>query len=173
MILWVFAKRRRPEAGRVKAGAERASCAAGRLDATEHGGTPSQNAGDILVLILSILLLQSAASSSADKVYCQAAKKIAASLTAEAPVMVDAATRMDGMSVICSLRSTSWNKTILADEDAMREGWQARKQSQWDAIVCSDPQEGPMALKGWRFVQNLTFRSGERFTIEAHCPHPQ
>jgi len=90
-------------------------------------------------------------------------------LLAESPMMVDAVTRLDGMSVICSLRTVTWNKFVNVDAPQLRDGWQGRKQTQFNDIVCKNEAFRPLARRGWRFVQNLTFRSGERVIMDAKC----
>jgi hypothetical protein len=90
-------------------------------------------------------------------------------LQPELPKMVDAATRTDGISVLCAARSYTTNKTLLLNVTAMRDGWQGRKHAQFDQITCTDKIFGPLARDGWRFVMNFTFSSGERFTFVAKC----
>ncbi len=108
-------------------------------------------------------------SQTTDAQFCAEARRLSAGMMAELPVMVDTVTRMDGMSVICSLRSVAWNKFVMVEMSSLREGWQGRKQSQFNAIICGNEAFRPMARRGWRFVQNLTFQSGERVTQEASC----
>ncbi|MEO7688082.1 MAG: hypothetical protein ABIS51_02265 [Sphingomonas sp.] len=88
---------------------------------------------------------------------------------AELPKMVDRITRTDGMAIFCSLRTVTTNKSFLLPLSQFREGWQARKQEQWNRATCDDSFFGPMARKGWRFTENITFTSGERFILDAKC----
>lgn len=115
------------------------------------------------------LLLIQPAQTSEDQAACIQMKDIAVGVTSELPMMVDIVTRMDGMSVICSLRTVSWNKFIVTDIAKMRDGWRDRKQNQFNNIVCNNEAFRPMAQRGWRFVQNLTFESGERIIMDANC----
>lgn len=100
---------------------------------------------------------------------CVRIRKIADDTTRELPVMVDAITRTDGMSVICALRTVTFNKSILVELGQFREGWADRMQSQWNQIICRNGAFSPLQKRGWRFAQNMTFRSGERVTYDASC----
>ncbi len=106
----------------------------------------------------------------ADAQACERLRATAREVTAELPMMIDTVTRLDGMSVICSLRAVTWNKFIRADMSEMREGWQNRKQAQFNGIICGNASFVPLARRGWRFTQNLTFQSGERIIMDADCP---
>jgi hypothetical protein len=100
---------------------------------------------------------------------CVRLRKIAEDTTRELPIMVDAVTRTDGMSVVCALRTFTVNKFIAVDVREFREGWEARKLAQWNQIICRNEAFGPLQKRGWRFTENLTFKSGERFTHDANC----
>lgn len=100
---------------------------------------------------------------------CIELRKIAEDTTRELPIMVDAITRTDGMSVLCSLRTVTFNKSIAIDVKQFREGWEARKLAQWNQIICGKAAFGNLARRGWRFTENMTFQSGERFSHDASC----
>jgi hypothetical protein len=100
---------------------------------------------------------------------CTKLRKIAEDTTRELPIMVDAITRTDGMSVICALRTFTINKYIAADVQEFRGDWKARKLAQWNDVICKGGAFGPLQRRGWRFTENLTFKSGERFTHDANC----
>lgn len=110
-----------------------------------------------------------AAAGLSDVEFCTQMRRVTESVMAELPKMVDPITRTDGMSVLCSLRTVTTNKFFLVKLSDFREGWEARKQEQWNRLVCDDRDYGPMARKGWRFTLNLTFLSGERFIEDAKC----
>lgn len=104
-----------------------------------------------------------------DNQACEGLKKIAADVMGELPMMVDHTTRLDGVSVICSLRTVTWNKFVTVSASQFRDGWQARKQAQFSDVICKNEAFLPLARRGWRFTQNLTFQSGERFVMDARC----
>lgn len=104
-----------------------------------------------------------------DSQACSALGKIAKDMQPELPVMVDKITRVDGVAVLCSLRTNVINKTLLVDASKLREGWLTRKQAQWNDINCKNSAFRPLIDRGWRFTQNMTFISGERFILDAKC----
>lgn len=114
-------------------------------------------------------VLKSSLVGPSDVEACATLRKIAEDTTRELPIMVDAITRTDGMSVICSLRSFTVNKFLNVDLSAFRRGWEARKLAQWNQIICRNEAFAPLQKRGWRFTQNLTFKSGERFEQDASC----
>lgn len=108
-------------------------------------------------------------SDITDAEACSTLSRIVRDVQPELPKMIDAATRLDGVSVVCALRTHANNKFILVPLASFRDGWQARKQAQWNDIVCRNEAFRPLQKRGWRFVQNLTFVSGERFSLDAKC----
>lgn len=104
-----------------------------------------------------------------DEEACSTLGKIAKDTQPELPMMVDKITRMEGVAVFCSLRTFAVNKTILIDVGEFRDGWEGRKQAQWNEINCKNSAFRPLIDRGWRFTQNMTFLSGERFTLDAKC----
>jgi hypothetical protein len=103
-----------------------------------------------------------------DDEFCAAAKKISADMTSKLPKMIDAITRLDEVSTVCSLRTFTMNKFVDADVNAFRKGWRERKQRQLNEVVCH-ADFIPLVRRGWRFTQTLTFRSGERVIMNASC----
>ena len=110
-----------------------------------------------------------ALAGMSDAEFCKTMRAIVDTTMTELPKMVDRITRTDGMTVLCGLRTVATNKSFLVPLSQFRDGWQARKQEQWNRLTCDDNLFGPMARKGWRFALNLTFISGERFILDAKC----
>lgn len=104
-----------------------------------------------------------------DAAFCKMGRKIAKDMTAELPIWVDAITRTDGYAVFCSLRTIATNKFIKTDEATFRQGWLARKEAQWNKTTCDSDLYFEMYQKGWAFVQNITFESGQRYVLRAQC----
>lgn len=104
-----------------------------------------------------------------DKAFCDQAKNLEAAIQKELPVQADIATKTVGMSAICGLRTLDWNKFMQANLNELRDGWQGRKQTQWDDIICKNEAFGPAARNGWRFAVAITFLDGKRITIDAKC----
>jgi hypothetical protein len=110
-------------------------------------------------------------SRTSDAEICATGHNVAASFMADAPVMVDTITRADGMSVMCGLKAVTWNKTVLVLSSSFRDGWRARKQAQFNEIICGNDLFREMQRRGWRFTQNMTFPDGERVIMDAEtCP---
>jgi hypothetical protein len=104
-----------------------------------------------------------------DKQACAILTKIASDVQAELPKMLDSYTRLDGVVVLCLLRTSAQNKFVSAPASELREGWLERKQKQWSKIHCENEAFRPMIDRGWRFVSNITLLSGERFVLDAKC----
>lgn len=104
-----------------------------------------------------------------DAEFCAMGDRLAKSLQPELPKMVDSSTRIDGIVALCAVRTLTWNKTLMAVPSDMRDGWQGRKQAQWNAIVCGNTAFAPMYRRGWTFTQNLTFQDGTRVVMDAKC----
>lgn len=81
-------------------------------------------------------------SRTTDAEFCSIMRQVAASVAPDLPRMVDAVTRVDGVSVFCGLRTYATNKFIMMDMSTMREGWRARKQEQWNQIICTNAAFG-------------------------------
>ncbi len=94
-------------------------------------------------------------------------KFLSAKVMAELPMMVDRVTRVDGMAVLCAARTVVWSKFVLGDLTAMAPGWRGDLQHDWNDSMCGNSLYAAMIRKGWHFTQNLTFRSGEHFAVEA------
>lgn len=131
-------------------------------------------------MITAILSLAIAAQASAspspfqrrrDEIdFCRAMTEEASRTAAELPRMVDRITRLEGLSVSCSLRTVTWNKTITVDRAQMDPHFlQVTQQEDWNHIICDDDPLGTMARRGWRFVTNYTYADGQQMITEAHC----
>lgn len=75
----------------------------------------------------------------------------------------------EDVSVLCTFRTVIWNKSFGVDVSEMAEGWFAREQAGWNETICRDPAQSALSRRGWRFVQNITFRGGNSFTMDASC----
>jgi hypothetical protein len=100
---------------------------------------------------------------------CKILGDMATKMQPELPKTIDPVTRLDGVVVLCSLKTFANNKTILVKLSDFREGWQERKQQQWNKMNCENEAFKPLIDRGWRFTQNMTFVSGERINIDAKC----
>lgn len=101
--------------------------------------------------------------------FCNVMRRMTREAQADLPLQVDSITRTDGFSVICSLRTVTWNKTVSLATSRMTADFREVKQQQFNHIICDNTAFGPMARRGWRFVTNISFADGERITLDAHC----
>ena len=106
--------------------------------------------------------------SSSDMLACTELSQLAVSTAAQLPKWVDPLTRVDALVVTCPSKAYHVDKFINEPILAMREGWQVRKQAQWNKQICLSSM-GSLAKVGWRISQILTFASGERIQMYAHC----
>jgi hypothetical protein len=104
-----------------------------------------------------------------EALFCSSIKTLSGKVTAELPIMADRVTRVDGMAVLCAARAVVWSKFVIADLAAMTPGWRDVLQHEWNDSMCANSLYAAMMRKGWRFTQNLDFRSGEHFVLEATC----
>lgn len=106
--------------------------------------------------------------SSSDALACTELTQVAEPTVAHLPKWVDTVTRVDALVVTCPSRTYHVDKYINEPILGMREGWQGRKQAQWDKQVCLGSM-GPLVESGWRISQVLTFATGERIQMDARC----
>jgi hypothetical protein len=125
-----------------------------------------------LVILLAVGAALPPPSKAGDDVeICSVFKEIAARLNAEAPTMTDAITRLDGMAVICAFKRVAQKDFVNVPVSAFRQGWQARKQAQWDAIVCRNASWREAIASGWTVTDTMTFQDGSQYELRtAACP---
>jgi hypothetical protein len=104
-----------------------------------------------------------------DAAACTQYRQIAHAIMQEVPQRIDAVSQLDGVMVVCGLRTVAYNKSFSILRTDLVSGWQEVTQRRWNTIVCENESSGPLARRGWRFVQYLSFRSGECITMDAHC----
>lgn len=106
--------------------------------------------------------------SSSDTLACTELTQLAEATAAQFPKWVDPVTRVDALVVTCPSKAYHVDKFINEPISAMREGWQGRKQAQWDKQICLGSM-GSLVEGGWHISQVLTFASGERIQMHARC----
>ena len=106
--------------------------------------------------------------SSSDALACTELTQAAQTTVAQLPKWVDAITRVDALVVTCPSRTYHVDKFINEPILDMRDGWQERKQAQWDKQICLG-NLGPLVEGGWLISQVLTFAGGERIRMDARC----
>jgi len=66
--------------------------------------------------------------------FCVALEQFADKANKDAGSMLDTITRNDGMSVLRETKIIDFKKLLNIDPSALRDGWQQRKQQQWNDI---------------------------------------
>jgi hypothetical protein len=101
--------------------------------------------------------------------FCQAVTDIEARMNARRGKWLDRSTRHDGVEVNCESKTLEVRRFLNTDPDAMRPGWQARKQRQWNAAYCKHESWREAIDHGWSIISTLTFRTGEQLSFVAEC----
>jgi len=82
---------------------------------------------------------------------------------------LDRSTRHDGVEVDCEAKTLEAKRFLNTEPDAMREGWEARKQRQWNATYCNHASWREAIDNGWSVISTLRFRTGEQMSFVAMC----
>jgi hypothetical protein len=82
---------------------------------------------------------------------------------------LDRSTRHDGVELDCEAKTLEAKCFINADPDEMREGWEARKEREWNARYCNDEAWREAIDNGWSIISTLTFRTGKQMSFVAEC----
>jgi hypothetical protein len=93
--------------------------------------------------------------------FCAAVTDIAQRSNARKGRWLDRSTRHDGVELDCESMTLEVKRYLNADPDEMRQGWEARKQRQWNARYCNDDARREAIDNGRSIISTLTFRSGE------------
>jgi len=101
--------------------------------------------------------------------FCSAVTDIAHRMNARKGRWLDRSTRHDGVELDCESRTLEVRRYIHADPDDMRQGWETRKEREWNARYCNDESWREAIDSGWSVISTLTFRTGEPVTFVAEC----
>ena len=101
--------------------------------------------------------------------FCVAVTDIARRMNARKGRWLDRSTRHDGVVVDCPSKTLEAKRYVNADPDAMREGWEARKEQEWNAAYCDEEAWREAIDNGWSIVSTLTFRTGDQVSFIAEC----
>lgn len=124
----------------------------------------------IILLVVALTAHQSNAQTYGDAEFCSAMKELSETFNKDAPTWVDSTTRHDGMAVLCNAKIAEYKKFIKVTPAEFRDGWQQRKQAQWNSIYCDKEKPFREAIdNGWQIVANMTFIDGSIHRITAEC----
>ncbi|MDB5675856.1 MAG: hypothetical protein JWM65_2838 [Sphingomonas bacterium] len=118
-----------------------------------------------------IALLLAAAPPEApvsEEAACQRVTRAAAETNPRLPAMLDPVTRLDEIQSDCAAKTYVMFKTIIRGLNDINPGWQERQQQELDGLVCETSLRGLERI-GWRFIEKLTFQSGEKFSFTVKC----
>jgi hypothetical protein len=125
-------------------------------------------ASTIPIAIALTLVPQPALSFDQDE-FCLAVTDIAHRMNARKGRWLDRSTRHDGVVVDCESKTLEAKRLVNADPDAMREGWEARKEQEWNVAHCDEEAWREAIDNGWSIVSTLTFRTGDQVSFIAEC----
>jgi hypothetical protein len=101
--------------------------------------------------------------------FCNSVTEAAQRMNARRGRWLDRSTRHDGVVVDCEARTLEAKRFVNANPDDMREGWEGRKQRQWNASYCNHEHWREAIDNGWSIISTLTFRNGEQAVFVAEC----
>ena len=101
--------------------------------------------------------------------FCVAVSDIVRHTNARKGRWLDRSTRHDGFELDCDAKTLEAKRFVNADPDDMREGWEARKERQWNAAYCNDDSWREAVDNGWSIISTLTFRTGAQVSFVAEC----
>ena len=101
--------------------------------------------------------------------FCAAVTDIAHRMNARKGRWLDRSTRHDGVELDCEAKTLEVKRFVNADPDEMREGWENRKEREWNAHYCNHESWRDAIDNGWSIISTLTFRTGEQVSFVAEC----
>ena len=101
--------------------------------------------------------------------FCFAVTDIAHRMNARKGRWLDRTTRYDGVDLDCEAKTLEAKRFMNADPGEMREGWEARKEQEWNARYCNDDSWREAIDNGWSIISTITFRTGAQMSFIADC----
>jgi hypothetical protein len=120
-----------------------------------------------LSIAMTLILIPAPCLSFDEDEFCAAVTDIARRMNARKGKWLDRSTRHDGVVVDCEAKTVEAKRFLNADPAAMREGWQTRKQREWNSAYCNDEPWREAIENGWSVVSTLTFRTGDEVSFVA------
>jgi hypothetical protein len=120
-------------------------------------------------IAITLTLMPAPAAAFDHEEFCAVLTDITRRMNARKGRWLDRSTRHDGVELDCESKTLEARRFVNASLDAMREGWEARKEQQWNAAYCSDEAYREAIDNGWSIISTLTFRTGEQVSFIAEC----
>jgi hypothetical protein len=124
--------------------------------------------GRLSIAVTLVLMPLTALGFDQDE-FCTTVTEIAQRANARAGRWLDRSTRHDGVEVDCGLMMLETKRFLSADRADMREGWEVRRQREWNATYCNNEAWREAIGSGWSIVSTLTLRNGESVSFVAEC----
>jgi hypothetical protein len=120
-------------------------------------------------IALTLTLMPAPAVPFDQEEFCVAVTGVAQRMNARRGKWLDRSTRHDGVGVDCQSKTLEAKRFLNTDADAMREGWEERKQREWSAAYCNHESWREAIDNGWSIISTLTFRTGQQMSFVAEC----
>ena len=101
--------------------------------------------------------------------FCVAVTDVARRMNARRGKWLDRSTRHDGVELDCEVKTLEVKRFVNADPNEMREGWEARKEREWNSRYCNNEAWREAIDNGWSIISTLTFRTGQQISFVAEC----
>jgi hypothetical protein len=88
-------------------------------------------------IAITLSLAPAPALSFDEDEFCVAVTDVAQRMNARRGKWLDRSTRHDGIEVDCESKKFEAKRFLNTEPDAMREGWEARKERAWNATYCN------------------------------------
>ena len=120
-------------------------------------------------IAITVALMPAPALAFDEDEFCAAVTDVTGRMNARRGKWLDRNTRHDGVEVDCAAKTLEAKRFLNTEPDAMREGWEGRKQRQWNATYCNHKSWREAIENGWSIISTLTFRTGEQMSFVAEC----
>lgn len=89
---------------------------------------------------------------------CETVRGLAARVSNDSPVEVDGTTRLDRVTVVCSIREISFGQAGAMDEAAI-----GAAQDAVDHAICENPALNAIAQRGWTYSTSVDLADGRAY----------
>lgn len=89
---------------------------------------------------------------------CETVRELAARVSNDSPVPVDGITRLDRVTVVCSIREISFGQAGATGETAI-----GAAQAAVDHAVCASPALSAIAQRGWTYSTSVELADGRAY----------
>ena len=116
------------------------------------------------IIAITVALMPAPALAFDEDEFCAAVTDVTGRMNARRGKWLDRNTRHDGVEVDCAAKTLEAKRFLNTEPDAMREGWEGRKQRQWNATYCNHPSP-----KTWKTRTAGASSRRSRFARASKC----